>query len=85
MSTNTENVEDLVSKEYEHGFVTDIESDTVLPGLNEETIAFISKKKEEPEWLLEWRLKAYRHWLTMEDPTWAHLDIEHIDYQAISY
>ena len=85
MSTNIENLEDLVSKKYEHGFVTDIESDTVLPGLNEETIAFISKKKEEPEWLLEWRLKAYRHWLTMEDPTWAHLDIKHIDYQAISY
>ena len=85
MEINTENVEDLVSKDYEHGFVTDIDTDTVAPGLNEETIAFISKKKEEPEWLLEWRLKAYRHWLTMEDPTWAHLDIEHIDYQAISY
>ncbi len=85
MSTNTENMEDLVGKDYEHGFVTDIDADTVAPGLNEETIAFISKKKEEPEWLLEWRLKAYRHWLTMEDPTWAHLDIEHIDYQAISY
>jgi Fe-S cluster assembly protein SufB len=85
MSTNTENMEDLVGKEYEHGFVTDIDSDTVAPGLNEEVIAFISKKKEEPEWLLEWRLKAYRQWLTMEDPTWAHLDIEHIDYQAISY
>jgi Fe-S cluster assembly protein SufB len=85
MSTNTENMEDLVGKEYEHGFVTDIDSDTVAPGLNEEVIAFISKKKEEPEWLLEWRLKAYRQWLTMEDPTWAHLDIEHIDYQTISY
>jgi Fe-S cluster assembly protein SufB len=85
MSTNTENMEELVGKEYEHGFVTDIDSDTVAPGLNEEVITFISKKKEEPEWLLEWRLKAYRHWLTMEDPTWAHLDIEHIDYQAISY
>jgi Fe-S cluster assembly protein SufB len=85
MSTNTENMEELVGKDYEHGFVTDIDSDTVAPGLNEEVIAFISKKKEEPEWLLEWRLKAYRHWLTMDDPTWAHLDIEHIDYQAISY
>jgi Fe-S cluster assembly protein SufB len=85
MSTNTENVNDFVNDEYEHGFVTDIESDTVAPGLNEETIAFISRKKEEPEWLLEWRLKAYRHWLTMEDPTWAHLDIDPIDYQAISY
>ncbi len=85
MSTNSENMEDIVGKEYEHGFVTDIDSDTVAAGLSEETIAFISAKKEEPEWLLEWRLKAYRHWLTMEDPTWAHLDIEHIDYQAISY
>jgi Fe-S cluster assembly protein SufB len=85
MSTNTENMEELVGKDYEHGFVTDIDSDTVAAGLSEETIAFISAKKEEPQWLLEWRLKAYRHWLTMEDPTWAHLDIEHIDYQAISY
>ena len=85
MSTNTENMEDLVSKDYEHGFVTDIDSDTVEPGLNEDVITFISKKKEEPEWLLEWRLKAYRHWLNMDDPTWAHLDIEPIDYQAISY
>ncbi|MGB1799767.1 MAG: Fe-S cluster assembly protein SufB [Gammaproteobacteria bacterium] len=85
MSTNTENMEELVSKDYEHGFVTDIDSDTVEPGLNEDVITFISKKKEEPEWLLEWRLKAYRQWLNMEDPTWAHLDIEPIDYQAISY
>ncbi|MCZ6804736.1 MAG: Fe-S cluster assembly protein SufB [Proteobacteria bacterium] len=85
MSTNTENVEDLVRKDYEHGFVTDIAADTVPPGLNEDTIAFISNKKEEPDWLLQWRLKAYRHWLTMEDPSWAHLDINPIDYQAISY
>lgn len=85
MATNTENMEELVSKDYEHGFVTDIDSDTVEPGLNEDVIAFISKKKEEPEWLLEWRLKAYRQWLNMEDPTWAHLDIDPIDYQAISY
>lgn len=85
MSTNTENMEDLVGKDYEHGFVTDIDADTVEPGLNEDVITFISRKKEEPEWLLEWRLKAYRHWLIMDDPTWAHLDIEPIDYQAISY
>ena len=75
MSTNTEEMEELVGKDYEHGFVTDIDADTVEPGLNEDVIAFISKKKEEPEWLLEWRLKAYRQWLTMDDPTWAHLDI----------
>ena len=85
MATNTESMEELVSKDYEHGFVTDIDSDTVEPGLNEDVITFISKKKEEPEWLLEWRLKAYRQWLNMEDPTWAHLDIDPIDYQAISY
>ncbi len=85
MSTNTEDFENLVKKEYEHGFVTDIDADTIPPGLSEEIIAFISKKKEEPMWLLEWRLKAYRQWLKMEDPTWAKLDIQHIDYQSISY
>ena len=85
MSTNTEEMEELVGKDYEHGFVTDIDADTVEPGLNEDVITFISKKKEEPEWLLEWRLKAYRQWLKMNDPTWAHLDIDPIDYQAISY
>ena len=63
MSTNTENFEDLVKKEYEHGFVTDIDADTIPPGLSEEIITFISKKKDEPMWLLEWRLKAYRQWL----------------------
>ena len=85
MSTNTENFEDLVKKEYEHGFVTDIDADTIPPGLSEEIITFISNKKEEPQWLLDWRLKAYHQWLKMKDPTWAKLDIEHIDYQAISY
>jgi len=85
MSTNSENVEKLVKKEYEHGFVTDIDADTIPPGLSEEIITFISNKKDEPKWLLDWRLKAYRQWLKMEDPTWAKLDIEHIDYQAISY
>ncbi len=85
MSTNSKNVEKLVKKEYEHGFVTDIDADTIPPGLSEEIITFISNKKDEPKWLLDWRLKAYRQWLKMEDPTWAKLDIEHIDYQAISY
>ena len=85
MSANSENVEKLVKKEYEHGFVTDIDADTIPPGLSEEIITFISNKKDEPKWLLDWRLKAYRQWLKMEDPTWAKLDIEHIDYQAISY
>ncbi len=85
--TTAENaeVQSFVNAEYEHGFVTDIETDTVAPGLNEDVIRLISKKKEEPEWLLEWRLKAYQHWLTMETPEWAHVHYEAIDYQAISY
>ena len=85
MSANSENVKKLVKKEYEHGFVTDIDADTIPPGLSEEIITFISNKKDEPQWLLDWRLKAYRQWLKMDDPTWAKLNIEHIDYQAISY
>jgi Fe-S cluster assembly protein SufB len=85
MSTQAKEVESLVDKEYEHGFVTDIDSDTIEPGLNENVIAFISNKKNEPEWLLEWRLKAYRQWLKMDEPEWAHVDYVPIDYQAISY
>jgi Fe-S cluster assembly protein SufB len=75
----------LVGQKYRHGFVTDIESDTVPPGLDEDVIRLISRKKKEPAFLLEWRLKAFRHWLTMKEPKWAHLRIEPIDYQAISY
>ncbi|MGO2382014.1 MAG: Fe-S cluster assembly protein SufB, partial [Halomonas sp.] len=78
-------MEQLVRREYKDGFVTDIESDTLPPGLDENTIAFISKKKGEPEWMLEWRLDAYRQWLAMKEPSWAHLDYPPIDYQAISY
>ncbi|MGM0702542.1 MAG: Fe-S cluster assembly protein SufB [Pseudomonadota bacterium] len=81
----SEEMEQLVRREYKEGFVTDIESDTVPPGLDENTIAFISKKKGEPEWMLEWRLKAYQQWLKMTPPSWAHLDYPPIDYQAISY
>ena len=81
----TEEMEQLVRREYKDGFVTDIESDTLPPGLDEDTIAFISKKKGEPEWMLEWRLDAYRQWLKMKEPSWAHLDYPPIDYQAISY
>ncbi|MBP5980414.1 MAG: Fe-S cluster assembly protein SufB [Halomonas sp.] len=81
----TEEMEQLVRREYKDGFVTDIESDTLPPGLDEDTIAFISKKKGEPEWMLEWRLDAYRQWLNMKEPSWAHLDYPPIDYQAISY
>ena len=85
MAASNRDVEELVRKEYEHGFVTDIESDTVPPGLNEETVRLISAKKGEPDFMVEWRLQAYRHWLTMGQPNWAKLNIEPIDYQALSY
>ena len=85
MATKSQDVEALVKKEYEHGFVTEIDADTVAPGLNEDVIRLISHKKNEPEWLLEWRLKAYRHWLTMEEPKWAHVHYNPIDFQEISY
>lgn len=85
MSTSQQNINDLVGQSYRHGFVTDIESDTVPPGLSEDVIRLISHKKKEPAFLLEWRLKAYRHWLTMTPPDWAQLKIAPIDYQAISY
>ncbi|MCH4564886.1 MULTISPECIES: Fe-S cluster assembly protein SufB [Halomonas] len=81
----SQEMEQLVRRDYKEGFVTDIESDTVPPGLDESTIAFISNKKGEPEWMLEWRLKAYHQWLKMTPPSWAHLDYPAIDYQAISY
>ncbi len=76
---------DLTSGEYKYGFTTDIETEVVPMGINEEIIRLISAKKEEPEWLLEFRLRAYRKWKTMEMPRWAHLDIPEIDYQKISY
>jgi len=79
-------VEALVNREYKYGFVTDIEQDTAAIGLSEDTVRFISGRKNEPEWLLEWRLKAYRRWLEMtHEPTWANIHHEPIDYQAISY
>jgi Fe-S cluster assembly protein SufB len=78
-------IQEIASQEYKYGFVTNIEADTAPPGLSEDIIRFISAKKEEPEWLLEWRLKAYRHWLTMTEPTWANVHYPPIDYQAISY
>ncbi|MEQ5802775.1 Fe-S cluster assembly protein SufB [Halomonas sp. H10-9-1] len=81
----SQEMEQLVRRDYKEGFVTDIESDTLPPGLDEDTIAFISNKKGEPEWMLEWRLKAYRAWLKMTPPSWAHLDYPPIDYQSISY
>jgi Fe-S cluster assembly protein SufB len=78
-------VETLVNKEYKYGFVTDIESDIAPPGLNEDIIRLISAKKGEPEWLLQWRLRAYRGWLKMVEPHWANVKYDPIDYQAIRY
>ena len=84
--TATADIQELVKKRvYSAGFITDIESDTVAPGLTEDTIGFISAKKQEPQWLLDWRLKAFARWKTMTQPDWAQLKIEPIDYQAISY
>jgi Fe-S cluster assembly protein SufB len=85
MSASTETVDELVRKTYQHGFVTEIDADTVPPGLSEEVIRIISAKKDEPEWMLEWRLKAYRHWLTLREPKWAHVHHPPIDYDGISY
>src|SRR5262245_18804180 len=78
-------IESLINKDYQAGFETDIEADTIPPGLSEETIRLISSKKKEPEWLLEWRLKAYRRWTTMSEPHWPNVTYDPIDYQAISY
>jgi Fe-S cluster assembly protein SufB len=83
--TEMEILEEHVAQEYEAGFVTDVESETLPPGLNEDVIRVISAKKGEPEWMLEWRLKAYRHWLTLQEPTWANIKYEPVDYQSISY
>ncbi|MEO7062964.1 MAG: Fe-S cluster assembly protein SufB [Dokdonella sp.] len=74
-----------INRRYDAGFVTDIESESLPPGLNEGVVRSISARKNEPEWMTEWRLKAYRHWLTMTPPHWAKLSIEPIDFQAISY
>ncbi|CEA05262.1 FeS cluster assembly protein SufB [Pseudomonas saudimassiliensis] len=81
----TQEVENLIKSDYAAGFHTDIESDTLPPGLDEDVIRFISARKEEPEWMLEWRLKAYRAWVEMEEPTWAHVHYPEIDFQSISY
>lgn len=85
MSTETNTLEQLANQEYKWGFVTDIEADTAPRGLTEETVRFISSKKNEPAWLLEWRLKSYRHWLTMEEPRWPNVRYEKIDYQDMIY
>ena len=83
--TEHELEQDLKNKEYEYGFYTDIESDTFPPGLNEDIVIAISKKKEEPDWMTAWRLEAYRHWIQMEEPNWANIGYEKPNYQNISY
>ena len=85
MSTATETIEGLVKQEYKYGFYTDVEVDAAPPGLNENIIRLISLKKSEPEWLTDWRLKAYRHWLTMKEPAWPKVRHAPIDYQRIVY
>ena len=78
-------IEDITNSEYKYGFVTDIETDVIAKGLNEDVVRFISKMKKEPQWLLDFRLKAYNKWLTMKMPTWAHLTIPEIDFQDVIY
>ena len=85
VETSDDIINDVTSSEYKYGFVTNIDTEIIPQGLNEDVVRLISQKKGEPEWLLEFRLKAFRHWLTLEVPTWAHLDIPEIDFQAISY
>ena len=85
MNTSPDNIERLVQNDYKYGFVTEVEADAVPPGLNEGTIRTISRKKEEPAFLLEWRLKAFRHWQTMQEPKWPNVHYPPIDYQAIVY
>jgi Fe-S cluster assembly protein SufB len=85
MSTATETIEGLVQQEYKYGFVTDVETESAPPGLNENIIRLISNKKKEPEWLLEWRLKAFRHWQTMTEPTWQFVKYPPVNFQDITY
>jgi len=85
MSNNQKIIDSNLEKDYQYGFVTDIDSETLPPGLSENVIKTISQKKKEPKWLLNWRLKAYRHWLKKEEPNWANINYPEIDYQSISY
>jgi ABC-type transport system involved in Fe-S cluster assembly, permease component len=82
---SNQDIDQLVDQDYKYGFVTEIESDTLPPGLNEDVIREISKRKGEPAWLLEWRLEAYHKWLQMTPPDWAHLEYPAIDFQTMSY
>src|SRR5436190_24208795 len=78
-------IEALITKEYPAGFVTELECDTLAPGLSEDTVRIISKKKAEPEWMLDWRLKAFRRWQSMPEPHWPNVKYSPIDYQGISF
>ncbi len=85
MASSATNIEELIAREYEHGFITDLEADAIPAGLSEDVVRLISAKKREPEFMLEWRLKAYRHWLTMEEPKWQNVHYPPIDYQSSVY
>ncbi|HJU49478.1 MAG TPA: Fe-S cluster assembly protein SufB, partial [Pseudogulbenkiania sp.] len=85
MASTTSKLDELINQEYKHGFFTSVETDTVPRGLSEDVIRLISAKKAEPDFLLEWRLQAYRHWLTMTEPHWATVHHPPIDYQDIAY
>ena len=85
MSTATDTIETLVKQEYKYGFYTDLETDSAPPGLNEDIIRLISMKKKEPDWMTEWRLKAYRHWTTMTEPTWPKVHYPPVNFQEITY
>lgn len=85
MKTQNKTIEKVTSQDYQYGFVTDIEQDTIPPGLNEDVIRLISNKKNEPDWLTNWRLKSYNNWLKMNEPDWAKVDYPKIDYQSLSY
>ena len=84
-NNKTDIIDQKVKEDYKYGFVTDIESETLPPGINEDTIQFISEKKKEPSWLLDWRIKAYRKWLKMDEPHWQNVQYDNINYQDISY
>ena len=85
MSSSSDTLRELANRDYKYGFVTEIDQESLPPGLNEDVVRALSAKKNEPEWLTEYRLKAYRHWLKMEEPTWAQVEYEPVDYQSISY
>ena len=85
MAQKNQQIQSVLERDYQHGFVTDIETETFLPGLDEAVIRRLSAIKKEPEFLLEWRLQAFRHWLTMTSPTWSTAHFPEIDYQSISY